>query len=206
VTLDRQRRASTQKEQESASGDAAYSRILRLLSRSRKEMNMKRTVWALGGLALLAGAGLFPTATAAPEAAKGCAATSEVTPGLRDEILKAREAVWRAWFANDRQTLDAVIPEETVAINAGDGPWEGRAEVLAGAEKFAASGAKLMRLEYPRTEIRLYGDVAILYTTYLFEVISPDGKRETTAGRGTEIFVRRDGRWVNPGWHLDSGK
>ena len=63
-----------------------------------------------------------------------------------------------------------------------------------------------MRLEYPRTEIRLYGDVAILYTTYVFEVESPDGKRETSAGRGTEIFVRRNGRWVNPGWHLDSGK
>jgi len=26
-----------------------------------------------------------------------------------------------------------------------------------------------------------------------------------SAGRGTEVFVRRNGRWVDVGWHLDSG-
>lgn len=24
--------------------------------------------------------------------------------------------------------------------------------------------------------------------------------------RGTEVFVLRKGQWVNPGWHMDSGK
>jgi hypothetical protein len=24
-------------------------------------------------------------------------------------------------------------------------------------------------------------------------------------GRGTEVFVRRDGKWVDVGWHLDNG-
>jgi hypothetical protein len=24
-------------------------------------------------------------------------------------------------------------------------------------------------------------------------------------GRGTEIFVRRNGKWVDVGWHLDNG-
>jgi hypothetical protein len=32
------------------------------------------------------------------------------------------------------------------------------------------------------------------------------GKRSISSGRATEIFVRRDGRWTNPGWHTDAEK
>jgi hypothetical protein len=60
-------------------------------------------------------------------------------------------------------------------------------------------------LEFPRTDIQIYGNTVVLYTTYLFE-IEVQGKRETTAGRGTEIFVRRGNTLVNTGWHLDEGK
>jgi len=128
-----------------------------------------------------------------------------VTPALRQEILAARERVWRAWFTNDQPALEALLPEETIAINAGEEPWLDRAAVLASAGEFGRQGGKLLRLEYPRTEIQLYGNVAILYTSYLFEVES-QGQRQTSSGRGTEIFVRRKGGWVNSGWHLDSGK
>ncbi|MFZ0289981.1 MAG: hypothetical protein WBW98_19650 [Candidatus Sulfotelmatobacter sp.] len=31
----------------------------------------------------------------------------------RSEILKAREAVWRAWFANDTKTLQKLVPADT---------------------------------------------------------------------------------------------
>jgi len=48
----------------------------------------------------------------------------------------------------------------------------------------------------------VYGSVAILYTTYVFETEGPEG-RKTTTGRGTETFVRREGRWVNTGWQVD---
>jgi ketosteroid isomerase-like protein len=161
---------------------------------------------ALAMIAALAGTAMVAPGAGENLAPVNCQVSLEVTPALRQEILKAREAVWRAWFANERKELEIVIPEDTIAIGAGDGPWENRAAVLEGARKFAESGAKLVRLEYPRTEIRLYGDVAILYTTYVFETEARDGKRESSAGRGTEIFVRRNGRWVNPGWHLDSGK
>ncbi|HEY7509142.1 MAG TPA: nuclear transport factor 2 family protein [Vicinamibacteria bacterium] len=122
----------------------------------------------------------------------------------RQELLAAREGVWRAYFAGDVGRLEAVLPEEALAINAGEQPWPGRDAVLAAARAFAREG-KLLRLEFPRTEIRAYGDVAVLFTTYAYEV-ETGGQRQTQAGRGTEVFVRRDGRWVNPGWHLDSGQ
>ncbi len=123
----------------------------------------------------------------------------------RRELLAAREAVWRAYFANDAQHLEKVIPAETIAINAEEEQWVDRTAVLAGAAGFAASGGKLLKLEFPRTEVQLFGDVAILYTTWSY-TLEVEGKPQTASGRGTEIFVRRDGQWVNSGWHLDSGK
>ena len=122
----------------------------------------------------------------------------------REELLAAREAVWRAYFAGDVAQLQAVLPAETIAINAGDPHWPGRQELLAGSSAFAREG-KLLSLRFPRTEVRAYGDVAILYTTYAYE-LRTGGTVQRQEGRGTEVFVRRDGRWVNPGWHLDSGR
>lgn len=62
----------------------------------------------------------------------------------------------------------------------------------------------MIRLEFPQTEIQMYGYAAILYTRYLYE-IEMDGKRSTQSGRATQMFVYRGGQWVNVGWHLDSG-
>ena len=62
-----------------------------------------------------------------------------------------------------------------------------------------------MRLEFPRNEIQRFGDVAIIYTQYELET-EVGGKRSVSAGRATEIFVRRNGEWTNPGWHTDSAK
>lgn len=128
-----------------------------------------------------------------------------LSPSERETLLTAREKVWRAYFTNDRKHLEAVIPAETIAINAYEEQWANRESILTGAAEFAASGAKLVRLEFPRTAMQVYGEVAIIYTTYLFE-LENNGERSTFGGRGTEIFVRRNGTWVNSGWHLDAGK
>src|SRR5438128_1233102 len=124
---------------------------------------------------------------------------------MRQRILTVREAVWRAWFANDRAALEKLIPEEAIAIDDGSAEWSNRAAILDGSRAFAASGAKLVKLEFPKTELQVYGNTVIVYTTYLYE-IEADGKRTTKAGRGTEIFVQRGNELVNVGWHLDSGK
>ena len=122
----------------------------------------------------------------------------------KEELLAAREAVWRAYFAGDVAHLQAVLPAETIAINAGERDWPARDALLAASSAFARDG-KLVSLRFPRTEIRAYGDLAILYTTYAYE-LQAGGTLQRQEGRGTEVFVRRDGRWVNPGWHLDSGQ
>jgi hypothetical protein len=128
-----------------------------------------------------------------------------ITPQIRQHILTAREAVWKAWFSNDRAALEKLIPEETIAIDNGQEGWSDRAAVLAGAKRFADSGGKLVRLEFPKTEIQVYGNTVIIYTTYVYET-EVGGKRSTASGRATEMFVRRGDELVNVGWHMDSGK
>jgi hypothetical protein len=51
----------------------------------------------------------------------------------------------------------------------------------------------------------MYGNTAILYSKYAYE-LEVNGKPSAQSGRATEVFVYRDGKWVNSGWHLDSGK
>src|SRR5690349_2370707 len=128
-----------------------------------------------------------------------------VGPTMRDFILQSREKVWRAWFANDRAALEKLIPEEVIAIDSGGEGWSDRAAVLAGAQRFADSGGKLVRLEFPKTEIQVYGNTVLVYTTYVYET-DVKGQRTTASGRATEMFVRRGDELVNVGWHMDSGK
>ena len=129
------------------------------------------------------------------------------TLGASDKkaLLEAREAVWRAFFANDKPALEKLIPADLVTIEEQGDEFGTRAKVMAGSEQFAKSGGKLARLEFPKTEIQCYGSTAIIYSTYLYE-LELGGQRKTNTGRVTEVFVRRNGKWVNPGWHMDSGK
>jgi hypothetical protein len=130
---------------------------------------------------------------------------SAARPDDRVGLLKAREAVWRAWFANDTKALEMLVPRDTIVISSGEKEWKNQADILESAAQFHSKGGKLIRLEFPRTEIQRFGDVAITYSQYLYET-EMDGKRTVTSGRVTEIFVLRHGQWTNPGWHTDTEK
>jgi len=130
---------------------------------------------------------------------------ASATESQRAELLRAREAIWRAWFANDRAALEKLLPEDTIAINNGEEKWEHRAEVLESAKKFAADGGKLIQLSFPHVEVQVFADVAVLYSLWTTET-ETHGKRTVSSGRATEVFVKRNGQWLNAGWHLDSGK
>jgi ketosteroid isomerase-like protein len=124
---------------------------------------------------------------------------------MKKRLLDAREAVWRAYFGGDRVTLEKLIPEETITIEADENTWGNRQMVLDGADRFVKAGGKLLKLEFPKTEIQTYGLTAIVYSNYSYE-IEIGSQHINKTGRVTEIFVLRKGEWVNPGWHMDSGK
>lgn len=127
-----------------------------------------------------------------------------VTQRDRGQLLAAREALWRAWFSDDRAHLEKAIPPEVVAIDALQEEWQDRSKVIEDARLFAAGGARLVNLEFSRTEIQRYGDVAILYTLYEYTT-EKESQSVSHSGRATEMFVKRGGEWVNVGWHLDTG-
>lgn len=129
--------------------------------------------------------------------------SSAPSDSLRAELLAARETVWKAWFDNDQEALRRLLPEELVAINNGEQQWQGLKETLDSAVQFKAGGSKLISLKFEKTEIQVYGDVAVLYSIFALET-EEKGKRIKTSGRATEIFQKRK-VWVNTGWHLDSG-
>ncbi len=124
---------------------------------------------------------------------------------MKKHLLDAREAVSRAYFAGDRATLEKLIPEETVVIEAGNNTWSNRQTILDGSAQFAKGGGKLIKLEFPKTEIQVYGFTALVYGNHAYE-LETGGQRVNQTGRVTEVFVFRKGQWVNPGWHMDSGK
>jgi hypothetical protein len=120
-------------------------------------------------------------------------------------LLSARESVWRAWFAGDTKTLEKLVPPETIVMSGGEKQWKRQSDVLRSSAQFHSKRGRLIRLEFPRTEIQHFGNVAILWSSYLLET-EVDGKRSLASSRVTEIFVYRDGHWTNPGWHTDEEK
>jgi len=155
-------------------------------------MKTKRPIFVAGMLAAV----LAATWTATPRA----------TPQADDaELLQAREQVWRAWFAGDIKTLEQLVPPDTIVMSGGEQQWKHQAEVLRTSAEFHAKGGKLLRLEFPRTEVQHYGDVAIVWSSYTLE-LEVGGKKSGGSSRVTEIFVKRNGKWTNPGWHTDEEK
>jgi len=110
------------------------------------------------------------------------------------QLLRARETVWRAWFAGDTKTLEELVSPETIVMSGGEETWKYQADVLRTSAEFHAHGGRLVRLDFPRTEVQHFGDVAIVWSQYVLE-IETDGKRSTSSGRVTEIFV----------WQTDAG-
>ena len=117
----------------------------------------------------------------------------------KTDLLAAREAVWRAWFAGDASRLTSVLAPELITIEpSGFGTLKSNLDASRG---FAASGGKLARLVFPVTHFQAYGATVILYTTYEMDLLA-DGKTRTERGAATEIFVRQNGKWVHTGWQL----
>jgi Domain of unknown function (DUF4440) len=127
------------------------------------------------------------------------------SPRVRRDLLQPRERAWRAFFENDPATLDQLLGPELIAIQETQERWENRERLVEMATKIRKQGIRILRLEFPQTEIQVFGKTAILYYTYVFETGSSGQPSAVSSGRGTEVFVLRKGKWIDVGWHLDNG-
>ena len=118
------------------------------------------------------------------------------------DVLTLREAAWRAWFSGDEKALGEMLPEDFIGIGAHGNEMSNRAKALESSRAFKAGGGRLISLSFADNHAQRYGDTVILYSRY--DAVIDTGKgQETMRGRATEVFLRRDGRWIHPGWHLD---
>ena len=106
--------------------------------------------------------------------------------------------------SDDRAALEKLIPEETVAIKQADNIWENRKAIFEGAASSQKPPASLSSSSSPRLKFRSTGlplsCTPTIHTNWRLADSDEQG------GRVTEVFVLRKGQWVNPGWHMDSGK
>jgi hypothetical protein len=119
------------------------------------------------------------------------------------DVLAVREAAWRAWFDGDEAALRAILPADFLGIGWGGDAISDRDQTLASSRAFKESGGRLVSLSFPETRAQRNGDTVVLYGSYDVTIESGTSK-EHVHGRLTEVFVKRDGRWVHPGWHLDA--
>lgn len=137
------------------------------------------------------------------QASSGGSLSPSTVESIDRDLLATRETAWRAWFAGDTAALEAMLPAEFLSYGMTGEETSDRAKTLAASRGFAASGGRLERLAFPDTRAQRFGDVVVLYSVYEIGIVDGAGKESTMRGRATEVFVRRDGRWLHPGWHLD---
>lgn len=146
--------------------------------------------------------------TLAQVAVVGCMsgqAASESLASIDPALAKVQREIWDVWFAGDTDRLKEIIPQDLVVMNSGGGGFSGFRDEVDASASFEKAGGRLIDLTFPEMRAQQFGDVVVVYTQYrLAYVMGTDTTRQS--GRATEVFVKRDGRWVNPAWHMDSGK
>jgi len=113
----------------------------------------------------------------------------------RAQLVAARDAVWRAYYQGDTIALGGLLPDPMFGMG------QTRADIIASAASFG-QGRTLVDIAFTCDEFYVSGDVAVVLSNYRVDH-EHDGTRLVDAGRAVEVFERRDGRWINPYWHLD---
>ena len=161
-------------------------------------MNRAGTVFLIASLAATASEPSGAQQTTTPNAAAPAKA-DVIDDTTRAAVLAARDAIWRAWFANDTAALRRLLPRSTTA---GDGDsWESRDEIVAGSVRSAASGRRLVGIRFDDTRLHAQGNVVVVFSHYTME-LEEQGRRNTVTGSASEVFVHTNGVWQNPFWYL----
>ena len=127
--------------------------------------------------------------------ARGESPSTLPSPSERTELVAARDAVWKAWFAGDSARLVELLPERMVGMG------QDRAAIIADAVAFRQAGGRLDSIAFADDEIVVRDGMAVVYARYRVHTTMRE-QRDSMVGTAIELFVRQDGRWINPSWHL----
>lgn len=103
----------------------------------------------------------------------------------------------------EREIMEAIKLKDSVALGthvaddfvhrAPGGVEAGKAEFL---ESTASLPVEVLEIWGEELNVTLFGDTAVLTGVQRVKVMNEDGKEEEGAGAFTDVFVKRDWRWV----------
>jgi ketosteroid isomerase-like protein len=117
-------------------------------------------------------------------------------------LEQIRKNVWVNWFGGDTAALRSVLTPDLIAISPDLPHWQNLEQTLAASAGFRAGGGRLLSVEFDSTRVHRFGEVVVMFSHYRL-VLRHDGQETRQRGRATEVFVRRNGRWLHTSWQLD---
>jgi CubicO group peptidase (beta-lactamase class C family)/ketosteroid isomerase-like protein len=107
-----------------------------------------------------------------------------------ERVLAVDEARRQAMLRSDVSSLDTLLADD-VTILWGDGTADNKASAL---ELFRSGRLRYTQLEYDDTQVRLYGNSAVV-TGQARLKMQADGREESYTVRVTRIYAEQQGRW-----------
>ena len=147
-----------------------------------------RQVLAPGSLLLLV-ALLFPTAGAAQE-----------WDAEQLEVWGVIQAQWTATMEKDASWADTFLSDDFLGWeNDVPAPRDGASQRMW--SRYGMENSTTLVQDLHPLGIVVHGDVAVAHYFYSTAAATPQGERETTHGRYTDVLVRDDGTWRFLAWH-----
>ena len=149
---------------------------------------MRRSTGLALAVGMAIGAAAGPAATAVQDRAADAQAIRAHIESIfdafiekdRDKLAATHGRNWRGYLTGARTVIKGRDGYMRAAV--GDGPMGPKGQGMVG------------------YKIREY-DTVIIYTSYELDV-AEGSRTRTEKGKATEVFVFRDGRWLNTGWQL----
>jgi len=108
----------------------------------------------------------------------------------RDEVLRVDEELRQAFLQHDAAALDRLLADDWKVIHV-NGREQSKAQFI---DAIQSGRAKFLSIELDQTEVRLYGDTAIV-TARWTNTIEFKGERSTGRDRVTRVWVKRPEGW-----------
>ena len=127
-------------------------------------------------------------------------------PKTEAEVRKATEAIFEAYSRKDADALlSMMIPgDDAFTFGPGDGDRCQGVEEHRASLEWDFSVAQGPRYELQWLKVWSHGDVAWVAGEWIFTARLPDGEVQN-CGRGTAVFIRRQGRWLLAQNHFSLG-
>ena len=109
-----------------------------------------------------------------------------------EAILQIEQDIMAAIKGKDTAALDPMLADEFV-YRTHFGAEADKAEFL---KSIASFPMKIVSLRGEELNVNIYGETAVITGVQLAEALPPEGETEESAVAFTDVFVRRDGRWL----------